>query len=143
MLFRSRGFSSSGSIRELEASASASSELGTAVTAALEHLGAPPILAQLYSQAREAPVRLERFHGWFDALRTLRFLHLLRDSVAPSLPYQEALVRAEFIEAVFADGTPAPKTQGGKPRDVRSTLDKMRAGVVSYQSGPSTTRMGQ
>jgi hypothetical protein len=146
-LDRLKQFSRSGRPESLGAPATASSELGAAVTRALNQLGAPAMLAQLYGQARDPLARLERFHGWFDALKTLRFLHLLRDTHAPSIPWRRALADADFIAQVFADGTSSYGTSagsaGGKASAAHSTLVKMRAGVVNHLEGPSAVRVGR
>jgi hypothetical protein len=38
-----------------------------------------------------------RVHGWFDALRTLRFLHALRDAGIPDIGWQAAVRSAPFV----------------------------------------------
>ncbi len=45
---------------------------------------------------RDNPVEHRRAHEWFDARRTLKFLHALRDERYPSLPWREALARAPW-----------------------------------------------
>ena len=37
-----------------------------------------------------------RFHTWFDAFRTLKLVHALRDEGLPSLAWREALAEAPF-----------------------------------------------
>lgn len=37
------------------------------------------------------------FHHWFDAFRTLKYVHALRDTEFPNLPLAEALVRSPFL----------------------------------------------
>jgi hypothetical protein len=37
-----------------------------------------------------------RLHTWFDALRTLRFLHALRDAGIPDVALNQALASAPF-----------------------------------------------
>jgi hypothetical protein len=36
-------------------------------------------------------------HRWFDAFRTMMFLHALRERGWPDLPHREALKRADFL----------------------------------------------
>jgi hypothetical protein len=43
-----------------------------------------------------APLR-RRTHTWFDALRTLRFTHALRDGGMPEIPLGDALAQAPFL----------------------------------------------
>jgi hypothetical protein len=47
-----------------------------------------------------------RLHEGFDALRTLRFIHTLRDRHLPSIPLEVAVRDAPFIELETADGAP-------------------------------------
>lgn len=37
------------------------------------------------------------FNGWFDAFRTLRFVHTLRDTYLPNRPWRDALLQAPFL----------------------------------------------
>jgi len=48
-----------------------------------------------------AATRRARIHDWFDAFRTLRFVHALRASVWPEVPWSDALSHAAF--------TPSPR----------------------------------
>lgn len=72
--------------------------------AVLDRLG---VFDALHSAARGAsagPVLRRRIHTWFDALRTLRFIHGIREACFPSLPWRTALANAEFLSAPFRDG---------------------------------------
>jgi hypothetical protein len=73
----------------------------------LERLG---VFAALHSAASQAPagrVLRRRVHTWFDALRTLRFIHGMRDLCLPSLFWRAALGSAEFLpSALCAEATP-------------------------------------
>ncbi|MET0795653.1 MAG: hypothetical protein ABW061_29315 [Polyangiaceae bacterium] len=55
-------------------------------------------------QAPTGPVLRRRVHTWFNALRTLRFVHGLRDRGLSSPPWREALIAAPFLSEPFADG---------------------------------------
>jgi len=81
-----------------------STELVEPTLAALESLNVFAALEAAATQAPAGPVLRRRVHTWFDALRTLRFMHLLRDACAPSLPWHDALARAPFLAEPFADG---------------------------------------
>lgn len=48
-----------------------------------------------------------RLSTWFDALRTLRFLHALRDAELPELPLLQALKCAPFIDRVLEESPEA------------------------------------
>jgi hypothetical protein len=74
---------------------------------ALERLGVFAAFSQAATQAKPGPSLKRRVHTWFDALRTLRFLHLLRARALPALVWREALARASFLDAPFADGPSA------------------------------------
>ncbi len=70
-----------------------------ATLAVLEQTKAFAALTDAARQAPRGAVLRRRVHTWFDALRTLRFLHVLRDAHAPSLPWREALADASFTRA--------------------------------------------
>lgn len=70
----------------------------------LVRLGLYSALEAAVRQAPAGPVLRRRVHTWFNALRTLRFVHGLRDRALPSLPWREALSSAELVPTPFADG---------------------------------------
>jgi len=70
----------------------------------LEGLGAFAALTSAATSAPRGAVLRRRVHTWFDALRSLRFVHGLRDRVLPSLPWREALGTASFVRAPFREG---------------------------------------
>ena len=49
-------------------------------------------------------MRLRHFHDWFDGFRTLKLIHHVRDRVATSLPWQDAIRLAPFMDDVDDDG---------------------------------------
>lgn len=67
-----------------------------AVDAALEALGAWQALAGADRQTRAPRALRLRLHTWFDAFRTLKFVHGLRERGLSSLPFREALAAAPF-----------------------------------------------
>lgn len=67
-------------------------------------LGLYSALAQAVRQAPPGPVLRRRVHTWFNALRSLRFVHGLRERSLPSLPWREALRSAPFVPSPFAEG---------------------------------------
>ena len=72
----------------------------------LENMGAFAALQEFLKPAHDSS-RNRACSTWFDAFRTLRFLHDLRDLAFPSVPFFEALKRAPFIalpETVAEDG---------------------------------------
>jgi hypothetical protein len=61
--------------------------------------------ARIGAERRRGPTaRLKHFHDGFDAARTLKLLHGLRDQRLRSLPLAEALERAPFVTWKPADG---------------------------------------
>lgn len=70
----------------------------------LTGLGAFTALASAADQAPRGPVLRRRIHTWFDSLRTLRFVHGLRDRCAASLPWRSALASAPFVGEPFGFG---------------------------------------
>jgi hypothetical protein len=63
----------------------------------LERLGAFPAMREAIDRSSGDPSTMRRhFHTWFDAFRTLKLVHALRDGGLPSLHYREALAEAPF-----------------------------------------------
>jgi hypothetical protein len=79
-------------------------ELASPVLGVLESLKVFPALTAAAGQAPAGPVLRRRIHTWFDALRTLRFIHGLRAARLPSLPWADALATAPFLREPFRDG---------------------------------------
>jgi hypothetical protein len=69
----------------------AAGENSAALQGVLDELGAWPALAQAASQCHGAPALLGRLHTWFDAFRTLKLVHGLRQRGWGSLPFRDAL----------------------------------------------------
>ena len=72
----------------------------------LEAQGAPDAWRGICTQAPNPVARLRHLHDWFDGFRTLKLMHHLRDHVSAtaSLPWQEAIRRAPFMDEVEDDG---------------------------------------
>jgi hypothetical protein len=70
----------------------------------LESQGAPGAWRKLSEQAPDALARLRRLHDWFDGFRTLKLMHHVRDRVTSSLPWQDAIRRAPFMNDTEDDG---------------------------------------
>jgi hypothetical protein len=63
----------------------------------LERMGAFPAMREAIDRSSGDPATMLRhFHTWFDAFRTLRLVHALRDGGLTSLHYREALAEAPF-----------------------------------------------
>ncbi len=102
-------FAATGDVGVLRARVTSSAgELAPAVHAVLEHSKTFAALEHAAQQAQVGPVLARRVHTWFDALRTLRFVHQLRDACSPSVPWLEALEAAPFArEAVERESEPS------------------------------------
>jgi hypothetical protein len=69
-----------------------------AVSTVLEELNAFEALREILGASPDARVRQRRLFTWFDALRTLRFIHLIEVPAGlPRLPLRVALAQAPFI----------------------------------------------
>jgi hypothetical protein len=66
--------------------------------AALERMGAFPAIRKAIAESTAPDAMRRRFHTWFDAFRTLKLVHALRDEGLPSLAWREALAEAPFTE---------------------------------------------
>jgi hypothetical protein len=82
-------------------------EIAQPVQGVLSELGVFAALAKASEQAPTGAVLRRRVHTWFDSLRTLRFVHRLRDRCLPSLPWRKALGSAFFApECCVASADP-------------------------------------
>ncbi len=70
----------------------------------LSGLGVFAALESARTQAPAGATLRRRVHTWFDGLRTLRFVHGMRERCAPSVPWREALSAAPFVRAPWAGG---------------------------------------
>ncbi|RYZ08619.1 MAG: hypothetical protein EOO73_07130 [Myxococcales bacterium] len=68
-----------------------------AVSSALDDLNALEALRETFGASPDGVVRKRRFLTWFDALRTLRFVHLVEGHAGlPRVPLLDALTEAPF-----------------------------------------------
>jgi hypothetical protein len=65
----------------------------------LKSMGAIDAATRLKERAKAPEVRLRNIHVWFDAFKTLKFVHGLRDTSLPSLPWREAVDRLGQLTA--------------------------------------------
>ncbi len=80
-----------------EASCAGLGDVAPHVRTALRSLGFEQELGRALAESKTAVVLLRRLCTWFDALRTLRFIHALRDLVAPDVALSQALREAPFV----------------------------------------------
>jgi hypothetical protein len=64
-----------------------------------DEIGARDAFTATTREAKTAGARLRRVHSWFDAFRTLKFIHALRDRLFPSVGWRDALDAAPFYPA--------------------------------------------
>lgn len=103
-------------------------ELAEPIRLVLSELGVFTALANAAGQAAPGAVLRRRIHTWFDSLRTLRFVHRLRERCLPSLPWRAALESAPFLKEPFAAGS--------EPEAVCRRLALLEA-ELPVQIGPS------
>jgi hypothetical protein len=76
-----------------------------AIRALLSAPGAEAALDAATREAKTTEARLCRLHSWFDAFRTLKLVHAIRERSSPSLPWREALRHAPFHATAARDET--------------------------------------
>lgn len=62
----------------------------------LQELDAEKVLGTLSEEAKTAEARRVRVHTWFDAFRTMKLVHAVREEVAPDIAVDQALSAAPF-----------------------------------------------
>jgi len=103
-------------------------DIAEPVRQVLSGIGAFAAVADAASQAPAGAVLRRRIHTWFDSLRTLRFVHGLRDRCLPSVPWRTALASAPFAAESYATDA--------EPEAVCRALALAEAGLP-LQVGPS------
>ena len=54
-------------------------------------------IEQARTRAKTTEKTIKQFHDWFDAFRTLKFIHYCRDNKVGTLPIADAVVAAKFL----------------------------------------------
>ncbi len=72
-------------------------EQSTILASTLKNLNPQQAILQALTQSKSEKAFLRHMHVWFDALRTLKFIHHARDSGLFSRPLKDSVMRAEFI----------------------------------------------
>jgi hypothetical protein len=94
-----------------------------AVSSALEELQVFEALREMLGASADARVRERRLLTWFDALRTLRFIHLIElPAGLPRMPLYEALALAPFCP--FCSGQPATESDINTLRTAASDAER-------------------
>ncbi len=89
---------------------------------ALIELGVPAALTHAWAHSRNQAQFTRQMHTWFDAFRTLKLVHHLRDRHLKSVPCAELICRSEFKQWVRAD------------KDLHDNLIRVKQVVKSAQS---------
>jgi hypothetical protein len=105
----------------------------------LEKMGAFEAVREAASAARDPDVLLRRLHTWFDAFRTLKLVHGLRDAGFPSMPWRQALAEAPFTGLVESTREDTEELRGSLAREERK-LTGRRAGVTQVDPDPEAGR---
>ena len=112
--------------------------LGSPVQSFLEAQGALRAWQHISEHAPNPAARLRGFHNWFDGFRTLKLVHHVRDHAAPSLPWQDAIRRAAFMDDVEDDGhclgaarAELLRLEQALPRLVGPTVNESSVGLAS------------
>ena len=111
------------------------SRMSPPVRGFLESQGAVRAWQTLREQAPNLPSRLWRLHDWFDGFRTLKLIHHVRDHVASSLPWQDAIRRAPFMDDVEDDGACLSEARMELLR-LEQTLPRLVGPSVYHQTSP-------
>jgi len=112
------------------------SRMSPPVKGFLESRGAPSAWQKLSEQAPNPAARLRRLHDWFDGFRTLKLIHHVRDHVATSLPWQDAIRLAPFMDDVEDDGACLSEARTELLR-LEQALPRL-VGPSAYQQAAST-----
>jgi glycosyltransferase involved in cell wall biosynthesis len=74
----------------------------------LEKMEAFEAIEEAKTRSSHSSILLRHLLTWFDGFRTLKLLHALRDQAFPSLPWKEALSKADFIGLKSWEGGAEP-----------------------------------
>lgn len=71
--------------------------------ALLKSMKAETALQHAFKQSKSLPQFLRQMHIWFDAFRSLKLIHALRDDIWPSISFVELSQRTEFVTLLNSD----------------------------------------
>jgi hypothetical protein len=98
-----------------------------ALHVALDAQDAARILADARSRVNSPGALARRLHGWFDAFRTLKLIHGIRDAGLAPVPWQQALTSAPFIPEL---------AQGASLDQIRQSLFALEVGLEDDGDAP-------
>ena len=96
-------------------------------------LGAFEAVREAVAETRDSGALLRRLHTWFDAFRTLKLLHGLRDAAFPDLGWRQALAEAPFTNLAASTEEDTESLRGELARE-EAGLATTRAGVGSLSA---------
>jgi hypothetical protein len=102
---------------------------------ALERLGVSRAVAQARARSCDPATLRRHLHTWFDAFRTLKLVHAMRDGGLPSLPWREAIAEAPFT-GLSASTEEDPEALRRALADEERELSKTQAGVTAMADAP-------
>jgi hypothetical protein len=102
-------------------------ELARALHVALEGQDAARMLADARARVNSPAALGRRLDGWFDAFRTLKLIHGMRDAGLATMPWQQALTGAPFIPEL---------AQGASLEQIRKTLFALEVGLEDDGTTP-------
>ncbi|MCJ7814599.1 MAG: hypothetical protein MUP31_00970 [Xanthomonadales bacterium] len=82
-----------------------SSEMQQALRAGLEKMKAGEALDHAFRQSKDLEQFTRQMHTWFDAFRTLKLIHFLRDHALPSVSYDGLGEGRDFVRRVKETGS--------------------------------------
>ena len=71
--------------------------------AGLKEFKTDQALVHAFRQSRNLDQFTRQMHTWFDAFRTLKLIHFLRDIDAPSIPYARLVVNPVYQHLLIND----------------------------------------
>jgi hypothetical protein len=93
----------------------------------LEGMGVARAITQARERSSDAATLRRHLHTWFDAFRTLKLLHALRDGDLGTLPWREALAEAPFTAL-------GPST-ADEPEELRHALSDRERSLAASPAG--------
>lgn len=99
----------------------------------LRSLGAFEAVREAVAETRDSGALLRRLHTWFDAFRTLKLLHGLRDAAFPDLGWRQGLAEAPFTNLAASTEEDTESLRGELARE-EAGLATTRAGVGSLSA---------
>ena len=99
---------------------------------ALGAMGAFEAVREATGKSKDSATLLRHLHTWFDAFRTLKLLHALRDGGLPSLPWREALAAAPFTGLTASTSEDTEELRKALVEEERK-LGETRVGVPAVE----------